>query len=90
MFAGIILILTFFQYELPRYLIRKGCDEQATKTMAIIRNLSQDDSYVVREINSVQVQLQEEEEATMDQGWMGVIKEMFLVPSNFTDSTSVL
>ncbi len=83
MFAGIILILNFFQYESPRYLIKKGRDEQATKTMAIIRNLPQDDSYVVREINSIQVQLQEEEEATMGQGWMGVIKEMFLIPSNF-------
>jgi len=83
MFAGIILILTFFQYESPRYLIKKGRDEQAIKTMAVIRNLPQDDSYVVREINAIQLQLQEEEEATMGQGWMGVIKEMFLVPSNF-------
>jgi len=65
MFAGIILILTFFQYESPRYLIKKGRDEQAIKTMAIIRNLPQDDSYVVREINAIQLQLQEEEEATM-------------------------
>jgi hypothetical protein len=83
MFASIILTLTFFQYESPRYLIKKGRDEQATKTMAVIRNLPQDDSYVVREINAIQLQLQEEEEATMGQGWMGVIKEMFLVPSNF-------
>ena len=65
MFAGIILILTFFQYESPRYLIKKGRDEQAIKTMAVIRNLPQDDSYVVREINAIQLQLQEEEEATM-------------------------
>ncbi|PMD67582.1 putative MFS quinate transporter [Hyaloscypha bicolor E] len=83
MFASLILILTFFQYESPRYLIKKGRGEQATKNMAIIRNLPQDDSYVVREINAIQVQLQEEEEATMGQGWIGIVKEMFLIPSNF-------
>lgn len=83
MFAGIILILSFFQYESPRYLIKTGRDEQATKTMAIVRNLPIDHSYVVREINAIQLQLQEEEEATMGQGWLGIVKEMFLIPSNF-------
>jgi hypothetical protein len=82
MFAGLILILSFFQYESPRYLIKKGRGEQATKNMAIVRNLPVDHSYVIREINAIQLQLQEEEEATMGQGWIGIAKEMFLIPSN--------
>ncbi|KAH7411519.1 putative MFS quinate transporter [Cadophora sp. MPI-SDFR-AT-0126] len=83
MFATIILALSFFQLESPRYLIKKGRDEEAIQNMAHIRHLSTDHPYVVREISAIQLQLQEEEEATMGQGWLGVVKEMFLIPSNF-------
>src|SRR6266498_4950269 len=83
MFATIILVLSFFQCESPRYLIKMGQDEQATKNMALVRNLPGDHPYVLREINAIQLQLQEEREATMGQGWVGIIKEMFLIPSNF-------
>jgi len=82
MFATIIFILSFFQYESPRYLVKKGSDELATKNMARVRNLPRDHPYVVREINAIQVQLQEEQEATMGQGWFGIVKEMFFIPSN--------
>lgn len=60
-----------------------GQDEQATKNMALVRNLPDDHPYVLREINAIQLQLQEEREATMGQGWIGIVKEMFLIPSNF-------
>jgi Sugar (and other) transporter len=83
MFATIILVLSFFQYESPRYLIKRGNDEQAIKNMARVRNLAQDHPYVLREINAIQLQLQEEQEATMGQGWIGIAKEMFLIPTNF-------
>jgi hypothetical protein len=90
MFASLILALSFFQYESPRYLIKKGGDEQATKNMTIVRNLPPDHSYVVREINAIQLQLQEEEKTTMGQSWIGIVREMFLIPSNFYRSTLVL
>ncbi|KAH9208541.1 putative MFS quinate transporter [Leptodontidium sp. 2 PMI_412] len=83
MFATIVLTLSFFQLESPRFLIKKGRDEQAIQNMAHIRHLPTDHPYVVREISAIQLQLQEEEEATMGQGWLGVVKEMFLIPSNF-------
>src|SRR2546423_4777906 len=83
MFAAVILILSFFQYESPRYLVKRGSDELATKNMAAVRNLPEDHPYVLREINAIQLHLQEEQEATMGQGWIGIVKEMFLIPSNF-------
>ncbi|KIM94373.1 hypothetical protein OIDMADRAFT_136021 [Oidiodendron maius Zn] len=83
MFAGIIFLLSFTQYESPRYLIKAGKDEEAIINLSRVCQLPQDDPYVVQEINNIQLQLQEEKEATLGQGWLGVLKEMFLVPKNF-------
>ncbi|KAI0015019.1 putative MFS quinate transporter [Xylariomycetidae sp. FL0641] len=81
-FAGLIFILTFFQYESPRFLIKKGKHEEALKNMARIRHLPVDDTYVISEINAIQASHDEELEATMGSSWVGVLKETFLVPSN--------
>ncbi|KAI0595694.1 general substrate transporter [Biscogniauxia sp. FL1348] len=81
-FAGLIFILTFFQYESPRYLIKKGNVEKATENMARIRHLSPDDIYVVSEINAIRAAHEEELEATKGSSSVGIIKEMLLVPSN--------
>lgn len=56
--------------------------EKATNTLAKVRNLPPDDDYVVREINAIQSAHQTEMEATKGSGPIGIIKEMFLVPSN--------
>lgn len=82
MFAGIVFLLSFTQYESPRYLVKIGKDEEAIINMSRVRNLPRDNPYVLQEINNIRLQLQEEEEATLGQGWLGVVKEMFLVPSN--------
>ncbi|OBT58571.1 hypothetical protein VE04_01389 [Pseudogymnoascus sp. 24MN13] len=82
MFAGIIFILSFFNYESPRYLVRRGKDEQAIVNLARVRNLPVDHPVVVAEIAEIQAQLNEEKEATLGLGWKGLIKEMFLMPSN--------
>lgn len=82
MFAGITFILTFFQYESPRFLIKKGKPEEALENMAKIRNLPVDDPYVLREINAIQMAYEEELEATMGANWLGVVKELLFVPSN--------
>jgi hypothetical protein len=50
--------------------------------MAYLRHLPEDHPYVVREINAIQLQLQEEQEATLGSGKLGVLKEMFLIRSN--------
>ncbi|KAI1473946.1 putative MFS quinate transporter [Daldinia eschscholtzii] len=81
-FAGLIFILTFFQYESPRFLIKQGKHDKATETMAHIRHLPVDDPYVLSEINAIRTAHEEELEATMGSSWYGVLKEMFLIPSN--------
>ncbi|OTB03840.1 hypothetical protein M426DRAFT_12135 [Hypoxylon sp. CI-4A] len=81
-FAGLIFFLTFLQYESPRFLIKQGKYEKALESMARIRNLSVDDNYVLSEIKAIQDAHEEELEATMGTSWYGVLKEMFLIPSN--------
>ncbi|KAF9876118.1 MFS quinate transporter [Colletotrichum karsti] len=82
MFAGIIFILTFFQFESPRFLVKQGKIEQATETMAHLRHLSVDHEYVTREIYAIQAAHHEELEASKGATWYGKVKELFLVPSN--------
>ncbi|KAL8298085.1 hypothetical protein RB597_006976 [Gaeumannomyces tritici] len=82
MFAGIIFVLSFFQLESPRFLIKMGKVEEATKTMAALRNMTVDSDYVVREIHAIRVSYEEELEATKGATWVGILKEMILIPSN--------
>uniref|UniRef100_L2FN82 MFS quinate transporter n=1 Tax=Colletotrichum fructicola (strain Nara gc5) TaxID=1213859 RepID=L2FN82_COLFN len=82
MFAGIIFILTFFQFESPRFLVKQGKIEEATTTMAHLRHLSVDHEYVTREIYNIQAAHHEELEASKGATWFGKVKELFLVPSN--------
>jgi hypothetical protein len=80
--AGIIFILTFFQYESPRYLVKQGKVEMATDVMAHLRHLPIGHEYVTREIYNIQAALEEELEATKGVGFLGKLKEMILIPSN--------
>ncbi|TPX18717.1 uncharacterized protein E0L32_002574 [Thyridium curvatum] len=82
MFAGIIFLLTFLQYESPRYLIKNGQHEKAVETMARLRHLPADDPYVTHEIAAIHMSHQEELEATKGAGAWGILKEAFTVPSN--------
>ncbi|KAI1171986.1 general substrate transporter [Nemania sp. FL0916] len=81
-FAGLIFVLTFFQHESPRYLIKQGKDAAAVKAMSRIRQLPPDHEYVVQEIAAIRAQHEEEMEATLGSSWTGVLKEMFLIPTN--------
>lgn len=82
MFAGIILILTFFQLESPRHLIRVGRREEALATLCKFRGLPPDHPYVIDEITAIDMSFQEEKEATLGMGWKGIFKEIFMVRSN--------
>ncbi|KNG91546.1 MFS quinate transporter [Aspergillus nomiae NRRL 13137] len=81
-FAGLIFLLSFTQYESPRYLVKKGEYEAALKNLSRVRNLPEDHEYVVEEMTAIRNSHEAEMEATMGSGPMGVIKEAFLVPSN--------
>lgn len=82
MFAGIIFILSFFQYESPRYMIKQGKHEEAIRIMSKLRHLPEDHPYILGEINNIQISHDQELEATQGSGWLGVLKEIFLIPSN--------
>ncbi|OXV07685.1 hypothetical protein Egran_04550 [Elaphomyces granulatus] len=82
MFASIILIFSFLQYESPRYYVKQGQDEKALEVMAKVRNLPQDHEYVTREITAIQVAHKEEMEATLGAGFLGILREMFTTRSN--------
>jgi hypothetical protein len=82
MFAGIIFLLSFVQYESPRYLVKRGQLDKAISNLSRIRGLPADDDYVMREITAIQTSHDAEMEATMGSGPIGVLKETFLVPSN--------
>jgi len=82
MFAGIILILSFFNYESPRFLVKQGNIEKAFANLSAIRNLPADHEVVRSEIGDIQRQLEEEQEATMGSGVFGTLREMFLIPKN--------
>lgn len=82
MFAGIIFILSFFQYESPRFLVKCGQVEKAYATLSRVRNLPPDHEYIVREIGMIEATHHAELEATMGSGPLGVLKEAFLIPSN--------
>jgi len=82
MFAGIIFILSFFNAESPRFLIKKGKLDHAIANLSRIRGLPADHEVVVHEIHEIKHQLAEEQEATMGQGFKGYLREMFLMPNN--------
>lgn len=81
-FAGLVFILSFFNYESPRYLVKRGQMEHAVKNLSRVRNLPEDHLLIRHEISEISRQLHEEEEATLGAGWWGYVKEIFLIKEN--------
>jgi sugar porter (SP) family MFS transporter len=82
MMSGIIFILSFFQCESPRFLVKQGNVEQAVHNMARLRQQSPDSEYILREIGMIQAGLDHELEASRGVGWLGKVKELLLDKSN--------
>lgn len=82
MMSGIIFILSFFQKESPRFLVKQGKSDKAAKVLAKLRRQDPDSDYIVGQIATIQAALDHELEATKGVGMLGKVKEMFLVPSN--------
>ncbi|KAG6081090.1 hypothetical protein E4U15_003054 [Claviceps sp. LM218 group G6] len=80
--AGIIFLLMFAQFESPRYLVKQGKRQEATRVLARLRQQPEDSEYVVLQISEIQAALDHELEATRGVGWAGKLKEMFLNKSN--------
>ncbi len=81
-FAGIILIMSIFALESPRWLAKVGRDEQAATNMSKLRQLPVDHPYISSELVDIHDQLNREREATMGVGFFGPLKELFLIPAN--------
>lgn len=81
MFAGIILVLSLFQNESPRFLIKKGKSEEATKVLARLRQQPEDSDYIIREISAIQF-AHEHELESVNNSFLGSCKELFLNGSN--------
>ena len=82
MMSGIIFLLSFFQSESPRFLVKQGKPDKAAAVLARLRRQSPDSDYIVGQVATIQAALDHELEATKGVGFFGKVKEMFLVPSN--------
>jgi hypothetical protein len=77
-----ILILSLFALESPRWLARVGKNEQAVTNMCKLRQLPADHPYVQAEMLDIHDQLEREMEATHGSGFFGPLKELFILPRN--------
>lgn len=82
MMSGLILFLSFFQYESPRFLVKQGKSDEAAQVLSRLRQQPADSDYIATEVATVQTALALELEATKGIGWWGKVKEVFTVPSN--------
>ncbi|KAL4976228.1 general substrate transporter [Aspergillus desertorum] len=82
MFAGLIFLLSFLQLESPRFLVKRSRYDEALTNLSKIRGLPADHEYVLEELNGIRAAHEAELEATLGLGWLGVLKEAVLVPSN--------
>lgn len=64
--GGLLVIMMTFAVESPRWLIKRGRHEQATKSLTWVRNLPGDHAYVLRELAEIRAQV--ESESSMGQG----------------------
>ncbi|KAG9240633.1 MFS quinate transporter [Calycina marina] len=82
LFAGIILILSIFVLESPRWLAKVGRKEKAIANMCKLRQLPADHPYVQAELIDIEDQINREREASMGSGFLGPLKELFMIPAN--------
>lgn len=82
MFAGIILFLSCFALESPRWLIKVGNHEKAAINLSKLRNLPIEHPYVQSEIIDINGELDREREATMGASKLGIVKELLFIPAN--------
>jgi hypothetical protein len=82
MFAGIIMFLSFFALESPRWLIKVGEHEKAAINLSKLRKLPIEHPYVQSEIIDINGELDREREATMGASKLGIVKELCFIPAN--------
>jgi sugar porter (SP) family MFS transporter len=81
-FAGLILVLSFFATESPRWLLKVGKADRALANLSKLRGLPEDHWYVQAEAMDIRDQLEREREATMGTKWYGILRELVMSPAN--------
>ena len=81
-FAGLIIVLSFFVKESPRYLVKVGKPDLAVSNMAAIRHLPKEHLYVMTEMKDVFSQLEREKESTHGSSVFSSLKELIFLRSN--------
>ncbi|KAG9728891.1 MFS quinate transporter, partial [Aureobasidium melanogenum] len=81
-FAAIIFTLSFFAIESPRWLIKRKQQGKAVENLCKLRGLGQDHELVQSEVIDINSQLEREQEATMGASKLGLLRELFVMPSN--------
>ncbi|OQE31554.1 hypothetical protein PENSTE_c001G02731 [Penicillium steckii] len=67
--GGLMLIGLFFLKESPRWLMKQGRQEEALNSLAYIRNESEDNEEVLREIAEIRAAIEEETASTEGVTW---------------------
>lgn len=80
-FASIVLIMSVFALESPRWLAKAGRNEQAASTLSKLRKLPADHAYVQGELADIHEELDREREAT-GVGFLAILKELFTLKAN--------
>ncbi|KAK4987413.1 hypothetical protein LTR50_004650 [Elasticomyces elasticus] len=81
-FAVLIVTLSFFALESPRWLVRVGRHEQAARNLEKLRKLPAEHPYVRTEIIEINDQLERKRGTTVDTTWLGPVRELVTVRAN--------
>lgn len=81
---GVLMCLMMpFVPETSRYLINHGKSEKGLENLSKLRNLPSDHPYVQLEYREIQAQVEYEQECHQGHSYWTVIKDIFLIKSNF-------
>ncbi|KAH6886302.1 general substrate transporter [Thelonectria olida] len=81
--VALIIGISFFACESPRWLMLRGREEEAIQTLVMLRGLPKDHPRVASEIADIQAQIEaEHSKFGANGGIKSLLKETFLVPSN--------
>lgn len=80
-FMFLCIIASFFTSESPRWLMLVDRHEEAGKVLVNLRKLPMDHPLIQRELQGIQNSIFEEKSLN-ESGFIGIMKEAFLIPSN--------
>ena len=80
--AGLLLLLSFLCEESPRYLCKISEEEKAKRSLGKLWNLPREHHTVFSEMESIQNQLNTEQQQAFGRSWITALAELFTVVAN--------